>query len=549
MKWSLRAVFVSCAALFPAVNSSGFLFQNGSFEDPINFEDGQGWERFGDPDGGAAVGRHDAANGAPGNPAYSQTGDDQYGLAFQTEGAVSGGFYQDVLVEPGASYDFSIQSHHGCNSFGTNGTHASEVLFTWYDGDPEAGGSVISEATHSATPANPGGCDDGFPNAEIDFDWNNWEFANNIAPAGATHLRVTVQWDNQGLAAGGSAWVRWDNAVLTTPLNEDVNMSLDPTDELFVVSFNAQTTLTFSAESSTDLQGWSDFPMPAIQGDGAVHHYYDMPGTPTHSWRVNGSQFGGLLNGDFNETNETGGALHWTTWTVGSAWANHEIPNKLNPERPEYNADLVGVYDGTLQMTVGGFFGDAAGAYQLVPGVAGHTYTLDVDAGVEDWWLPIGEIRMIFLDADETELLWATTNTTDSLYDPDLYDVGVPYQSWSLTATAPALTQWVKVEFADPVGTGSCFFDNAVLTDADAVGPPPPVLPFALGIGQTDSVLISFDGQIGVPYQLEYSEDGGSSWQASLAPLMVGNGTRQSTYDPEGPSTTRTYRIIVPGAP
>ena len=114
-------------------------------------------------------------------------------------------------------------------------------------------------------------------------------------------------------------------------------------------------------------------------------------------------------------------------------------------------------------MTFGGN-GDArgAGAFQIVPVTSGRAYTLTVDAGAENWWLPTGEIRIIWLDADgSSERARATAYTTGSIHDPDRYDVGVPYQSWSLSAMAPPGTSLAKIEFANPVGMGSAWFDNA----------------------------------------------------------------------------------------
>jgi hypothetical protein len=180
-----------------------------------------------------------------------------------------------------------------------------------------------------------------------------------------------------------------------------------------------------------------------------------------------------LLNGDFNTPASSADPDHWTLWRFGPepVWTSHERPARLQPSDPNYWADGVGVYDGTYQMGFGGN-GDnrSAGAYQLAPVQAGRSYTLTVDAGADKWWLPVGEIHIIWLDATgTTELGRATTYTTDSIHDPDLYDVGVPYQAWRLDATAPPGTHQAKIEFANPVGTGSAWFDNADFQDAAGV--------------------------------------------------------------------------------
>ncbi len=155
----------------------------------------------------------------------------------------------------------------------------------------------------------------------------------------------------------------------------------------------------------------------------------------------------------------------WTKWTTNGGWANREIPGKLQPTNSNYWPAGVGVYDGTPQLTCGGGSGASGGAYQIVPAVAGSQYTLALQAGAENWWLPTGEIRLFFLDAANQQLALTTVKTTDSIHNPDRYDVGVPYQNWSLTATAPAGTTKAKVELTNPVGTGSAWFDNVSLTE------------------------------------------------------------------------------------
>lgn len=177
-----------------------------------------------------------------------------------------------------------------------------------------------------------------------------------------------------------------------------------------------------------------------------------------------------LINGDFNA-----GSTGWETWawhseSWGSDWANFEIPDTLNPEADNYNPDLVGVYDGTLQLTVGANGDGGAGAYQIIAATAGVEYTLTVQNGVEDWWKPVGEIRMIWLDEASGEITRDVVLTTCSINADcgsetnDLFDVGVPYANWTNIATAPVGTKFLKVELTDPVGIGSVYFDNASLT-------------------------------------------------------------------------------------
>jgi hypothetical protein len=183
-----------------------------------------------------------------------------------------------------------------------------------------------------------------------------------------------------------------------------------------------------------------------------------------------------LVNGDFNS-----GLTGWDTWT-DDGWVNVEVPAKLAgttptswpaawPEGAGTNAAGTGpLYDGSPQLTVGkGWFGGSF-AWQTVAAVENLEFTLKVQGGADSWWLPAGEVRLFFLDAADTILSSSIVRTTDSIHNDyngglgDLYDVGVPYQDWVNIAISPAGTAKVKVELCNPVGTGSTWFDNAVLT-------------------------------------------------------------------------------------
>jgi aryl-phospho-beta-D-glucosidase BglC (GH1 family) len=168
-----------------------------------------------------------------------------------------------------------------------------------------------------------------------------------------------------------------------------------------------------------------------------------------------------LLNGNFNSPGSTAPPDNWQPWTFGGGWANHEIPT---------TGANTGNYDGTYQMSVGGFENAGGGVYQVVPASAGVEYSLTVDGGAQAWWLPTGEIRLFFLGG--TNVLSSTViKTTDSIHAPDVYDAGVAYQSWGLNAIAPVGTTHAKVEFANPVGTGTAWFDNAVLLSGQVSAP------------------------------------------------------------------------------
>jgi hypothetical protein len=189
-----------------------------------------------------------------------------------------------------------------------------------------------------------------------------------------------------------------------------------------------------------------------------------------------------LVNGNFN-----GGSSGWTTYTYGGGWANFEIPGNLigttisPPHWPSVwpagagtnfaALPITPLYDGTLQLTVGGGNGPSGGyAYQTNAAAPNVQYTLTIQAGAQNWWLPTGEIRLWFLDANRVVISSNFVETCLSVNNPNaspaiaLYDVGVPYQNWTNTAVSPAGTKFIKVELCNPLGTGSAWFDNAYLT-------------------------------------------------------------------------------------
>jgi len=189
-----------------------------------------------------------------------------------------------------------------------------------------------------------------------------------------------------------------------------------------------------------------------------------------------------LVNGDFNTPStilsSSGGENYaatptgWTTWTYSpnnDVWVNHQQDNTYS-------------YDGSFYMGLGNFggSGDACGFYQTVPGTAGTTYNLSVESGVQNWWWPEGEMRLFFLDASNDILGQQIENVTTSITG---YDQGLPWTQYSVSATAPAGTAQVKVEFAvnyntSSGGGGTVFFDDAVLT---AVPEPSTCAVLALG--------------------------------------------------------------------
>jgi hypothetical protein len=162
-----------------------------------------------------------------------------------------------------------------------------------------------------------------------------------------------------------------------------------------------------------------------------------------------------LTNGDFNSPNSGAAADHWSTWTYGGGWANHENDGRT--------------YDGSYFVVAGGNGGAGGGLYQIVSGSEGGTYTLSVLSGADAWWLPYGEMRLFFLDASSVQLESVRHGTVDPAVYGNNYDIPHPWSNYTLMATAPAGTTQIKVEFAEPNGTGSVWFENAVLTGSTSM--------------------------------------------------------------------------------
>jgi hypothetical protein len=169
-----------------------------------------------------------------------------------------------------------------------------------------------------------------------------------------------------------------------------------------------------------------------------------------------------LVNGNFNVPASTATATGWTPWTysnnAGDSWANHQ--NIVYTYGGSNN-----ILDGSYYIAVGGDESGTSGGgmYQIVSGVPGFTYNLTVKSAVQNWWWPEGEMRIFFLDVSNNILSESVSNVTTAITG---YDLGLPWTSYSMSATAPAGTTQVKVELASQSGTGTVFFDNASLTSA-----------------------------------------------------------------------------------
>jgi hypothetical protein len=161
-----------------------------------------------------------------------------------------------------------------------------------------------------------------------------------------------------------------------------------------------------------------------------------------------------LVNGNFNSPASGAWPDNWSGWSWGGGWANHENNGAVT-------------YDGSYYIVAGGMNYDQGGGgfYQSVSGTGGLTYKLSVLSGADTWWLPYGEMRLFFLDSGNNQLGPTVIQpTVDPAVYGQNYDIPHPWASYSVTAIAPEGTTQVKVEFAEPHGTGSVWFENAELT-------------------------------------------------------------------------------------
>jgi hypothetical protein len=266
-----------------------------------------------------------------------------------------------------------------------------------------------------------------------------------------------------------------------------------------------------------------------------------------------------LANANFNA-----GSAGWSTFTYGGGYASFEVPGPLTgttptsygtgswPQGAGTNAAGTGpLYDGTLQLTCGAGSGSAGGfAWQTVAGAPNVQYTLTIQAGAQNWWLPTGEIRLWFLDANSAVISSNFVETCNSLHNSsnggmgDLYDTGVPYQNWTNSATSPAGTAFIKVELCNPNGTGSAWFDDANLTAPIN----PPVISNLYPDG---SVLLQGTNTLSFKVTSAAPINGsgivvtvnGTNVSSSL--IIIGSGTTNVSVSYTGLKTNQTYTAAI----
>jgi glucosylceramidase len=353
----------------------------------------------------------------------------------------------------------------------------------------------------------------------------NWFQFGGARPGGPPGPATQLIWTTQpGLATNG--WPFAQQPVLqtadqsgvpsTNALPDSLNVVITPSAGtgplLGITNFNLGTSGGNGFFAFTDLQ---------INSVGAGQTLTaSVPSTTTN---VSNNL---LFNGNFDLPDSGAPAEGWTPWVTGNAWANHENNPAIS-------------LNGTYYLVNGGFENTSAGQYQVVPAAAGLSYTLSVQSGADAWWLPYGEMRLIFLDASTNELALAARPTVDPAVYGQNYDIPHPWANYTLTAIAPAATTQVKVEFVS-TGSGSVWFDNASLIASESLPPlasattqpftvhasvsPPSQTNYVAGITPQNggSYMLQFVGTPGVQYFVQTT--------TNLAPPIVWAAVSGSTH-------------------
>jgi len=174
-----------------------------------------------------------------------------------------------------------------------------------------------------------------------------------------------------------------------------------------------------------------------------------------------------LSNGDFEiEGTDQWNADGWNEWNSGG-WVNRELQDASG--NPPYG-DVT-----SYHYAIGNAGAINNGIWQDVAGTAGTTYKLTADASIDAWWKPDGYVKIEFRDAMDVQLDFAEI----WIYGVD-YDTLVPWDNYSITATAPVGTAVVRAVLGSWTASdgGTVRFDNAVL---DVV--PEPATLALLGLG------------------------------------------------------------------
>lgn len=118
---------------------------------------------------------------------------------------IGGGYFQDVNITAGESYNFSVFGSFEAGFLTITDPVAADARVTWYSGDtPLANPAVIS-----ITPADN-------PPAGSPAVWIPYSLNNLIAPPTATKARIQLGWTDGGPGSGAQSMF-WDDVVFDGP--------------------------------------------------------------------------------------------------------------------------------------------------------------------------------------------------------------------------------------------------------------------------------------------------------------------------------------------
>jgi acetyl esterase/lipase len=193
-----------------------------------------------------------------------------------------------------------------------------------------------------------------------------------------------------------------------------------------------------------------------------------------------------LVNGDFDSPTSAAAPTAWQSWSYAKlpedAWVNHAKDGNG--------------FDGSYYLQVGSKENGTSGAgvYQIVPAAPGFIYHLSVASGTQAWWWPRAEMRLSFLDTASNSLSESVSDLTEKI---TRYDQPLPWAIHDLSVISPIGTAYVKIEFASQSGTGTVYFDHAVLTN---VASDLPLSPYAIEMLPASSPYGEAMGIKNIPY-------------------------------------------------
>ncbi|MCS7033760.1 MAG: PEP-CTERM sorting domain-containing protein [Phycisphaerae bacterium] len=125
---------------------------------------------------------------------------------------IGGGYFQDVNIIAGQSYNFSAFASFEAGFLTITDPVAAEMRLSWRD---SGGGQVGTDHVITITPADN-------PPAGSPAVWIPYSLNNLVAPAGAVQARVSFGWTGGGPGPGAQSMF-WDDVVLDGPGTPPVN--------------------------------------------------------------------------------------------------------------------------------------------------------------------------------------------------------------------------------------------------------------------------------------------------------------------------------------